>query len=126
MLEFQKKKKLRKILYSPIVLLLLAIIFILLFRGVWGVYKKNRLSVQNLEQERNELERFALREKNLAASLDYLKTDQGIESEIRAKFRVVKEGEQVAVIIDGQATGTAQTATTTRGFWYRLFHWFQI
>ena len=122
MLEFQKKKKLRKILYSPIVLLLLAILFVLLFRGVWGVFQKERISAQNLEKERNEFEKLVLREKNLAASLDYLKTDQGVENEIRTKFRAVKDDEQVAVIIDNQATGTEQAATTTRGFWYRLFH----
>jgi cell division protein FtsB len=122
MLEFQKKKQLRKILYSPIVLLLLAILFVLLFRGVWGVYQKERLSSQNLEKERNELAKLVDREKNLAASLDYLKTEQGVENEIRTKFRAVKDGEQVAVIIDSQATRTAQSATTTRSFWYQLFH----
>ncbi len=122
MLEFQKKKQLRKILYSPIVLLLLAILFVLLFRGVWGVFQKERLSAQNLEKERNEFEKLAQREKTLAASLDYLKTDQGVENEIRTKFRVVKGEEQVAVIVDSQATGTEETATTTHGFWYRLFH----
>ena len=122
MLEFQKKKQLRKILYSPIILLLLAILFVLLFRGAWGVYQKERLSAENLEKERNEFDKLVLREKNLAASLDYLKTDQGIESEIRTKFRAVKEGEQVAVIVDAQSSASSSSATTTRGFWYRLFH----
>ncbi|MDQ5893143.1 MAG: hypothetical protein QG640_154 [Patescibacteria group bacterium] len=124
MLEFQKKKKLRKVLYSPIVLLLLAILFVLLLRGVWGVYQKDRLSSGNLEKERMELEKLTLREKNLAASLDYLKTDQGIESEIRTKFRVVKEGEEVAVIIDGQIEASTTPTTTPQSFWYRLFNWF--
>lgn len=123
MLEFQKKKQLRKILYSPIVLLILAIIFVLLFRGVWGVYQKAHLSAENLEKERNELEKLALREKNLAASLDYLKTEQGVENEIRTKFRAVKEDEYVAVIVDPQASTTSTSTTTTKGgFWYRLFH----
>lgn len=122
MLEFQKKKQLRKILYSPVVLLILAFIFILILRGVWSVYEKAQLSAENLEKERNELQKLAQREKNLAASLDYLKTDQGVENEIRTKFRAVKEDEYVAVIIDTQ-TPTTSTATTTKGgFWYRLFH----
>jgi cell division protein FtsB len=86
------------------------------------VFQKDRLSLQNLEQERFELEKIRLREKTLTASLDYLKTEQGIESEIRTKFRVVKEGEQVAVIIDAQPASTTEKATTTRSFWYRLFH----
>lgn len=122
MLEFQKKKKLRKILYSPAVLIILAIIFVLLLRGSWSIYKKANLSMQNLEKERIELEKLVLREKNLASSLDYLKTDQGIENEIRSKFRAVKEGEQVAVIVDEQNPTSSATTTKKHGFWYNLFH----
>lgn len=125
MIEFQKKKRIRRVLYSPIVLLTLAIIFVILFRSSWGIYHKERLSSVNLEKEKIELEKLSLREKNLNSSLAYLKTEQGIENEIRSKFRVVKEGEKVAVIIDDEATTVpAQTATTTYNFWYRIFHWF--
>ncbi len=123
MLEFQKKKKIRKILYSPVVLLLLAIILVLILRGFVGVYKKAKISAQSLERERIELDKLSSREKNLAASIDYLKTDQGIENEIRTKFRAVKDGEQVAVIIDNNATSVPVIATSTPSLFYRLFHW---
>lgn len=126
MLEFQKKKRIRKIIYSPIILLLLAIAFVLLFRGVIGVYKKERLSMQNLERDRIELDKLISRQENLATSLNYLKTEQGIESEIRSKFRAVKEGEKVSVIIDEQASDISTTSTSTMkgGFWHRMFNWF--
>ena len=125
MRDFQKRKKIRKILYSPIILLLLAIILVLLLRGVWSVYTKAYVSSKNLEQEHYEFDKLNERQAHLAASLEYLKTDQGIEGEIRNKFRVVKDGEFVAVIIDENASTTESKATTTlerRGFWYRLFH----
>lgn len=125
MIEYQKKKKVKRMLYSPIVLLLLAIIFVILFRSLWSVYKKEKVSDENLSKERIELEKLSLREKSLASALEYLKTEQGIESEIRSRFRLVKEGEQVAVIVDEEATDTQEQASTTnRGFWYRIFHWF--
>ncbi len=123
MLEFRKKKKIRKVLYSPIVLIVLTIIFFIMAKAVWGVYMKEKLSRQNLEKEKSELERLAIREKSLASSIDYLKTEQGIESEIRTKFRAVRENEKVAVIIEEQASSTPAVATSTsRGFWYNLFH----
>ncbi len=122
MLEFQKKKKIKKILYSPIVLIILALLVVFLIKGAWSVYKKESLSMQNLEKERIELEKLLLREKSLASSLDYLKTDQGIESEIRSKFRAVKEGEKVAVIVDEQVPTSSATTTQKHGFWYNLFH----
>ncbi|MES3030808.1 MAG: hypothetical protein V4697_00125 [Patescibacteria group bacterium] len=122
MREFQKKKKIRNWIYSPLTLLVLAILFIIIAKSLFGVYQKEKISAANLERERLELSKLTSREENLASSLEYLKTDAGIESEIRGKFRAVKEGEQVAVIIDGDASSTATTSTSTRGFWYRLFH----
>lgn len=125
MLDFQRKKKIRKTLYSPFVLVLLFIIMIILSSGVFGVYKKSKLSKVNLEREKKELEKLAMREKILASSIDYLKTDQGVEDEIRTKFRAVKDGEKVVVIIDEQSTSTpieSEQASST-SFWYNLFHW---
>lgn len=108
-------------MYSPLVLGILTIILLVLLSGVWGVYNKAKLSSANLERERNELNKLTIRQQNLANSIDYLKTEQGVENEIRTKFRAVKEGEQVAVIVeDKQASVTA--TTTNKGFWSNLFH----
>ncbi len=122
MLEFNKKKKLRKVLYSPFVLIVLAIVFILLLRGVWGVYNKSQFSAENLLKDQGELSRLIEREKSLAASLDYLKTEQGIESEIRSKFRAVKDDEKLAVIIeDEKSAPTSTTSSEKRGFWHKVY-----
>lgn len=121
--DFQRKKRIKKILYSPVVLLLLAIIFIIMLRGVWSVYKKSQISLENLEREKIELSKLIERQKNLANSIDYLKTEQGIEDEIRTKFRVVKEGEHVAVIIKEEVPKVSTEQASSSGFWYRLFHW---
>lgn len=124
MLEFRKKKKIRKMMYSPIVLVLLFVMFGISAKGLWGVYTKEKLSRENLEKEQMELARLESREKILASSINYLKTEQGLENEIRTKFRAVKENEKVAVIID-DGVGTkeeVEVSTTTKGFWYNLFH----
>lgn len=124
MLDFQKKKRIRKVIYSPITLILLAILFISLLKGVWNVKKKSEFSLSNLEKERIELQKLVTREQNLASSIDYLKTEQGIESEIRTKFRVARDGEMVAIIIDDRgSTSTSSTSTPERSLLYRFFHW---
>ncbi len=122
MLEFRKKKKIRKVIYSPIILIVLCLTLFLLVKGVWSVYQKQKLSLQNLEKERKELEKLVSREKTLATSINYLKTDQGVENEIRSKFRAVKENEKVVVIIDDQASTTIAEPPAKKGFWYELFH----
>lgn len=121
MVDFKKKKRIRRILYSPIVLTILTIVLAGILWGVFGIYKKAELSAQNLEKEKKDLARLVIRQKNLTQSLDYLKTDQGVEDEIRTKFRAVKDGEMVAIIIDNPTTSPAVVATTT-SFWSRLFY----
>jgi len=126
MLDFQRKRNFRKRLYSPLVLIPMAIFTIILVSGVSGVYKKNKLSKSNLERERSELAKLEVRQKNLANSIDYLKTDQGVEDEIRTKFRAVKEGEQIAVIVDDTTTSTpTKTSSTTESVFMKVFHWFR-
>lgn len=110
MADFNRKKSYRKYIYSPFTLLLLFIVLGLLLKALWGLSIKERLSSDYLKQEQAELNRMNDRKRELAQTIDYLKTDQGVESELRSKFRVVKEGEEVAVIVgDDDATTTAPT-----------------
>jgi cell division protein FtsB len=124
MLEFRKKKRIRKIIYSPITLIFLCIAFAIIVKGLWGVYQKEKISAMNLDREEREYQRLSSREKNLADSINYLKTDEGVENEIRTKFRAVKNDERVAVIIDDDSSTTPPTPTTTprHSFWYDLFY----
>ena len=127
MIEFQQKKKVRKILYSPVVLIILTIILFILIRGSWNVRKKAELSLQNLERDQTGLQKMIEREKNLTLSLEFIKTDKGVESEIRSKFRAVKDGEKLAAIVDEQSTTTETIEPIEEhGFWYKLFKWFVI
>lgn len=129
MLESKEKKKIRKFLYSPLTLIFLGLILMVLVRAGWGVYHKERVSKENLERQKVELEKLALREENLAQSINYLKSEEGVEAEIRSKFRLAKEGESVAVIIDNEAptttTSQATISTISAGFWGKLLNWWR-
>lgn len=126
MIEFQKKKKIRKFVYSPFTLLGLLILSVFMIQGVLGVYHKERISREKLEAARIELEKLEIRERGVAQSIEYLKTDEGVEGEIRRKFRAAKEGENIAVILDEGSASTTEEASSTHeeshGFWYNLFH----
>ena len=124
MFDFQKKKKIKRILYSPVILLLLLIVFAFGLKALWGVYQKESLSATNLQRQKDELATLTNRQTNLVQSVNYLKTDEGIEAEIRSKFREVKEGESVAVILDNEtASSTAPKATSTPSFWHSILGW---
>lgn len=126
MYDFQRKRNIRKFMYSPLVLIAMLVLFLILVSGVWGVYSKARISRLNLEREKTELAKLAVRQQKLSTSIEYLKTEQGVEDEIRTKFRAVKDGEKIAVIINTNTTSTSSiTSSTTESLLFKVFHWFR-
>ncbi len=119
----------KKILYSPTVLFILIILFVLIGRSVWNIYSKTDISSAKLEQSRNELLKIQQRKADLEARISRLSNDDGLEAEIRSKYRAVKSGEKVAVIVDeNNPTTTPDKATSTvkveeSSFFEKLFGW---
>lgn len=96
----QRKNRARKIVYSwPILILLLGLV-LLVGKSVWGVYQSDKIARDNKKQ--SEEARKILEDKNssMISEIEILETPKGVEKEIRNKFRVVKEGEQLAIIIN--------------------------
>lgn len=100
MREFQEKQKIRKRIYSKTTLLVLFIVMLFIAKGVWSIYGKERAShreVERLESQQKELQQ---RLDTVSANNEKLKTREGVEAEIRAKFDVVKADEGVIVVVD--------------------------
>ncbi|HEY4478505.1 MAG TPA: hypothetical protein VI775_01550 [Candidatus Paceibacterota bacterium] len=125
-------RKFKRILYSPAILIILFIILFVLLKALYGAYSKEIISYNNLIKQKNEVEKLIEREKNLAQNVGYLKTDTGIESEIRSKFRVAREGEYLAVIVDDGSTTTKSISKmkiqqkSEMGFIDRFLSWFGL
>lgn len=123
MYDFQQRNKIRKFVYSKIAVLILLIITIFLVRGAYSVLKKERESSKNVESVEQRLELAREKHDELDDSIDLLKTESGIEREIRNKFSVTKGEEEVAVIID-QEGQTEVSNTEKKGFWGKAVSWF--
>ena len=98
--DIKKRNKFGKIAYSWPVLVLVAGLIILIGKNVFEVYKNEKTSRVNREQSEKIFASLENRSNLIATEIAALKTEKGIETEIRDKFRVVKEGEQLAIIID--------------------------
>jgi len=116
-MDFEQKRKFKKFVYSKPVLVALFLLVFFVGKATWNVYDKLEMSKLNLEKEMRELQKLQERQAALASQIDYLQTDQGVEAEIRKKYRVVKEGEEIAVIIDDDITLPEATTTPKRSFW---------
>jgi len=130
MRDFKKKQVFRKRLFSKPVLLLLIVILAIVTNGAWDILKKSMRSAQNLELAQEEYQQLVEKQQMIEGRIDRLETETGIEKEIRSKFNVAKEGEQVIVIVDGEQPeiieeDESEKKTGTFRFFTTMFSWFQ-
>lgn len=99
-MDFQQKRTFKRVLYSKITLLILLVIIFFLGRAVYNVYQKERFSRENLAMINEKQAGLLDRKSFLDDQIERLKTDEGVEAEIRNKFSVIKPGEVSVVIVD--------------------------
>lgn len=108
MRDFQRKRKIRKVLYSRGVILGVFLLLVLVSKATWGLYDKERESRRNLDRVEADLLALTLREEQLAKDIARLRTPEGIESEIREQFQVAKPGESMVVLVEDKSEPAEQ------------------
>ncbi len=118
MQEFREKRRLRELLYSRPSLIILFILVLFAGRGVFHMYEKYAQAAVDKRGVESQVALLSAREDFLVSEVERLKTPTGIEQEIRQKFNVKKEGEQVAVIVEPKdATGGAAKTSGVSSVW---------
>ncbi len=125
MLEFKEKKKVRKLIYSKLVLFVLAIIFVLSVDGVWNMYQKHSETSQKAQEAEADLLSLREKESELEKRVEFLKTARGQDEEIRKKFMVGKAGEGVILIVSPEITTTTIATPPLTSRWTRFLDFFQ-
>ena len=115
----------RRIIYSRITLLILFLLVIFMIKQVYDIYKKEVLSRGNLNLITKQYNDLKSREEMLSSGINKLKTNEGVEEEIRSKFDVEKPGEQTVVIIGGSSSTEATNTTENAGLWQKFVGWFK-
>jgi len=125
--DFKKKQQFKRRLYSNLILIVLLIILLLVIHATWGIYQKSRLSAHKLGLAEREQATLDSKKETIEYKINRLKTETGIEEEIRSKFDVVRDGEQIVVIVNPKetATTTEEKPKGIRGFFTTLFSRFQ-
>ncbi len=120
MLEFQDKKRFRRILYSRVVFALVLMSGLFVGKATFDMYRSDNLTAEKRRIAEDELMAVRGRESLLRAQIISLKTERGVEEELREKFRVVKNGEGVIIVVDQEK----KEATTTKSGFANYFKWF--
>ena len=117
MKEFQQKQKTRRRLYSLPVLAVLSILTIFMIRGVVEVVQIRQTSVIDVNRLQEKVSVLSDRERELEGGIERLKTEAGINEEIKEKFNVTQSDEQVAIIVD--AKKATSTEDISLDVWYK-------
>jgi len=114
------RRKIQRILYSKPIIVLLAVLTVLLGYWTYLAYQKMTTTGQQLEAVQEDRQRLVERKGVLTEKFNDLQTVRGQEAEIRKRFNVVKEGENMVVIIDKPAT-TSQDKKIQQGIFSRMW-----
>lgn len=127
MQHFRKKQQFKRRLYSKLVLILLFVALLFVAHGTWGIFQKARQSKQLLERAQAEKAELAEKQAAIEYRIDRMKTQTGIEEEIRSKFDVAREGEQLIVIVENEEEVEIEEEESKgiSGFFTTLFSWMQ-
>ena len=133
MFDFHEKRKIRRFLYSKIVIAGLFLVALCMSFSVHGRYIVAQDMKARLEAKRAELERMKERANVIQSKVQYMEDDRGIEEELRNRFDVAKAGEQVVILVDpkdgGQKMGTTSSSSDSidknkkQSFWDLFKFW---
>lgn len=124
MRNFQQKKGLKYYMRSKPVLILLAIIVILFAWKVIGLTIKLQETYKNKNIEQTKISDLETRKEDLTSKINKLNTDKGKEEIIRENFGMVKEGEQMIVIVDDKSQIATSSQSQQKGL-LGFFSWFK-
>jgi cell division protein FtsB len=125
MFDFQQKKQFKKVIYSKVSFAVIFFLVIFLARSTYDIYIKYRVSADNVATVKKDYDSLKARKEMLDSEIDRLKTDTGIEEEIRSKFDVAKPGETVVVVINDSSSTLKKTDNSKMSFWAKIWSIFK-
>jgi cell division protein FtsB len=117
-MNFRRRRKIVSRLYSKTSLIIAFVLLIILIRPTWNILGKYFASDQSLKDIEGELEQLREREQYLQSEVQRLKSKEGTEKEILSKFDMVREGEEIAVILPPAETDNSEKEK--KSFWQKF------
>ena len=129
MRKFERKQKTTKIkdlvFFVPFIVIL-GVVCTLSINATWDVYKKVRDTEKNVAAVTETYDELKKRESELIGKIESLETPLGVETEIREKFGLVKDGEEMIVIVDPpkEEKENDLESAENKSLWEKIKEWF--
>lgn len=120
-MDLQEKQTFRRICYSKVTIAILGILILLVARGTYGIYQKEKDTTAQRDMIQQQLATLEAREGVISGDVAALQTNAGLEKALRQKFGVAASGESVVVIVNASTT-TATSTPPTPGFFQKVWN----
>ena len=124
MLDYGQKRKVKSVIYHKATLIILFALVLIVLHSTWVVYNKKKISQEMKGTSLENVQALRDRDIDISSKIERLKTDQGIEEEIRAKFNVAKVNEAVVVVVESSDSSLSSTSQNT-SFWQKVKNLFK-
>lgn len=115
---------------SPLVLVIVCVLIVLLARASWGMYERASASDARLRQAQANVAALEAQQEALSKKVSYLSTSDGVQAELREKYRAIEPGESVAVIVDASTSKSSPLAASStepvQSWWEKVLSFFGL
>lgn len=125
MRSFQKNGKLKHVMQSKLFLIFLGIVILVFVFSVFSFWGKMEETSKNRKIAEDKITELEKSKEKLNSDIANLKTEKGVEENIRNKFGLAKEGENMILIVDDKGSSEVPKNTNSGGFFSWLKSLFQ-
>ena len=124
--QYSKKRSVReRIMSSKVTLILLLVIAAMLVNAVFNMYGRYQEAKTRADRARAEIATLESRKKELSDDLARLGTPRGTEEELRKRFNVAADGEEVIVVVNKRATTSDNDTARKESIWQKVLNLFE-
>ena len=124
MRNFQEKRRIRHIMQSRLILVFLGVIILVFAWSVIQLVSKAEETAKNKNIAEDKIAELQKGKEKLSSDIAKFQTEKGIEENIREKFGLAKEGENMIVIIEDKNLPEKEEVESN-GFFSFLKNWFK-
>lgn len=112
-------------MHSKPVLAIFGALLLLFAWIVFGFMGKMQATRENRDLAESRVEELKRQKEDLSSKITRLKTEEGVEENIREKFGLAKEGEKVVVIVKDESEPEPPAEEEKGGFFWFFAKWFR-
>ncbi len=125
MKNFQKGGKWKHIMQSKLFLMFLGVVILVFIYSMFGLVGKMEETSRNRKIAEDKITELEKSKEKLNSDISKLKTEQGVEENIREKFGLAKEGENMILVVDDKNSAQTGKTENSGGFFSWLKSLFQ-